>query len=57
MPARQVPGNVPSVPGFQKLIDLYPLGCAKKRKKLMINWVAQRGGPPRKKESQNHFGR
>jgi len=25
---------------YQKLIDLYLLDCAKKRKKLMIKWVA-----------------
>jgi hypothetical protein len=26
---------------YQKLIDLYLLDCAKKRKKLMMKWVAQ----------------
>lgn len=26
---------------YQKLIDLYLLDCAKKRKKLAIKWVAQ----------------
>jgi hypothetical protein len=25
---------------YQKLIDLYLLDCAKKRKKLMMKWVA-----------------
>jgi len=25
---------------YQKLIDLYLLDCAKKRKKLTMNWVA-----------------
>jgi hypothetical protein len=25
---------------YQKLIDLYLLDCAKKRKKLMMRWVA-----------------
>jgi hypothetical protein len=25
---------------YQKLIDLYPLDCAKKRKKLTMKWVA-----------------
>jgi hypothetical protein len=27
---------------YQKLIDLYLLDCAKKRKKLTMKWVAQR---------------
>jgi hypothetical protein len=31
---------------YQKLIDLYLLDCAKKRKKLSMKWVAWRKAPP-----------